>query len=129
MLPYTDLLLYDIKCMDSRKHKEFTGVGNDLILENLRRSSQQGKSIWIRIPLIPGYNDSEENLRLIAEFIGPLKGIEKVSLLPYNAAAGAKYQLIGKNYTLAHLTPHSEERAKAFIKIFSHLGIRAELGR
>jgi len=129
VLPYIDLLLYDIKCMDSRKHEEFTGVSNDLILENLKRSSQQGKSIWIRIPLIPGYNDSEENLSLIARFIGPLKGVKKVSFLPYNAATSVKYQLIGKNYPLEHIAPHSKKRLKAFIQIFSRLGIRTELGR
>jgi pyruvate formate lyase activating enzyme len=129
ILPYTDLLLYDIKFIDSRKNQEFTGVGKELILENLKRISQQGKSIWIRIPLIPGHNDSEEDLRRIAEFIGPLKGVRKVSLLPYNPATGAKYEFIGKNYALEHLTPHSEERAEGFVKIFSRLGIRAELAR
>lgn len=129
ILPYVDLLLYDIKHMDSAKHKQFTGVGNELILENLKRISQRGKPIWVRIALIPGYNDSEENLRRIAEFVRPLKAVEKVSLLPYNTAAGARYLSIGKNYELEHLIPHSEERAIAFVDIFSRLGIKAELGR
>jgi pyruvate formate lyase activating enzyme len=129
ILPYTDLLLYDIKCIDSRKSQEFSAVGNELILENLKKISQKGKSIWIRIQLIPGHNDSEDNLRGIAEFIRPLKGVRKVSLLPYNPAAGVKYEFIGKNYALEDLTPHSEERAEGFARIFSRLGIRVELGR
>jgi pyruvate formate lyase activating enzyme len=129
ILPFTDLLLYDIKCQDSGKHREFTGVGNERILENLKRIGQQGKRVWARVPLVPGYTDSEENLRCIAEFIRPLKSIEKVSLLPYNAAAGAKYQFIGRTYPLENLTPLSDERHKAFVGIFSALGIQAELGR
>ena len=129
ILPYVDLFLYDIKHMDSEKHKQLTGAGNRLILENLNRISQRGKPIWVRIALIPGYNDSEENLRQIAEFVRPLKAVEKVTLLPYNPAAGAKYQFIGKNYGLEYLAPHPEERMMAFVEIFSRLGMKAELGR
>jgi len=128
LLPYIDLFLYDLKHMDSKKHQQFTGVGNELILENLKRISQQGKPIWVRIPLIPGYNDCEENLRGVAEFVRPLETVEKVSLLPYNILTGAKYQFIGKKYKLEHLVPHSKERAMAFVEIFSRLGIKAELG-
>ena len=129
MLPYIDLFLYDLKHMDSEKHKKFTGAGNVLILQNLRSISQQGKRIWIRIPLIPGYNDSEENLHRVAEFTKPLVGVEKVTLLPYNKAAGAKYEFIGKKYELEDLVPHSKEEMEAFVEIFSCLGVKAELGR
>ena len=129
MLPYIDLFLYDVKHMDNGKHKQLTGAGNRLVLENLNRISQRGKPIWARIPLISGYNDSEENIRQFAEFVRPLKAVEKVVLLPYNNLAGAKYQLIGKNYGLEYLTPHPEERMMAFVGIFSCLGVKAELGR
>lgn len=127
IMPYVDLFLYDVKHMDSGKHAQFTGVGNELILENLKMINQHGKSVWVRIPLIPGCNDSEENLRRIAEFVKPLKAVEQVSLLPYNIMAGAKYQLIGRNYELAHLTRHPEKKARAFVEIFRRLGIRAKL--
>ena len=100
ILPHVDLVLYDIKFADSQKHKLFTGVGNELILDNLKRISRKGKAIWIRIPLIPGYTDSQENLRQIAEFISVLDGIEKISLLPYNTASGARYLSIGKKFVL-----------------------------
>ena len=129
MLPYIDLFLYDVKHMDSGKHEEFTGVGNDLILQNLRRISQKGKPIWIRIPLISGFNDSEGNFHQVAEFVKPLRGVEKVCLLPYNQAAGAKYQFIGKKYGLEHLVPHSKEEMEAFVEIFSCLSVKVELGR
>jgi pyruvate formate lyase activating enzyme len=83
----------------------------------------------VRIPLIPGYNDSEENLRQTAEFVSTLETVEKVSLLPYNTAAGAKYQFIGKNYELEHVVPHLEEKAVALVKLFSRFNIKAELNR
>ena len=98
-------------------------------MENLNRISQRGKPIWIRIPLIPGHNDSEENLRQVAEFVRPLKAVEKVSLLPYNNLAGAKYQFIRKDYGLEYLAPHPEERMRDFVEIFSCLGMKAELGK
>ena len=129
ILPYVDLFLFDMKHMDSGKHRQFTGAGNGLVLENLSRISQRGKPIWVRIPLIPGFNDSEENLRRTAEFVSTLKTVEEVSLLPYNTAAGAKYQFIGKNYALEHVIPHPKEKMMAFVEIFSRLSIKAELGR
>ncbi len=129
ILPYVDLFLYDIKDMDSEKHKKFTGVGNELILENLNRINQRGKSIWVRVPLIPGYNDSETDISRIANFIRLMKSVEKVSLLPYNSAAGAKYQFIGKHYELEHVVHQSEEKLMALVEVFSILGIEVELGR
>ena len=72
-------------------------------------------------------NDSEENLRRTAEFIRSLKAVEKVSLLPYNAAGGAEYRSIGINYELEQVTPYSKERLKTFVEIFSRLDVRAEL--
>ncbi len=122
MLPYIDLFLYDVKHMDSEKHEELTGVGNESILQNLRSINQQGKPIWIRIPLIPGCNDSEENLHRVAEFVKPLMSVEKVVLLPYNKAASAKYEFIGKKYELEDLVPHSKKEMDAFVEMFSCLG-------
>lgn len=103
ILPYVDLFLYDLKHMDSKKHKLFTGVGNELILKNAKRISKRGKPLWIRIPLIPGYTDSEENLSQSAEFIRELKFVQKLSLLPYNVASGANYSFIGRSYELEYL--------------------------
>ncbi len=129
ILPYVDLFLYDIKYMDSDKHKQLTGVGNELILENLNRINQRGKPIWVRVPLIPGYNDSEKDVGKIANFVGLMKSVEKVSLLPYNRAAGVKYQFIGKHYELEHVVHQSEEKLMALADVFSILGIEVELGR
>ncbi|MEE8374190.1 MAG: glycyl-radical enzyme activating protein [Dehalococcoidia bacterium] len=129
ILPYVDLVLYDMKLMDCRRHQQLAGAGNRLISSNLKSINERGKPIWVRIPLIPGYTDSPENLQQIAEFVSVLDGVEKVSLLPYNTASGAKYLSIGKKYALEHLGEHPREAATAFTEIFSRLGLRAEVGR
>ena len=129
ILPYTDLFLYDLKQMDSQKHEEMTGVGNAVILENLKRIDGRGKTIWVRVPLIRGYNDSIENLRQIAEFTKTLTNVEKVSLLPYNGAAGAKYSFIGRKYGLEHLDGHTKQEKTDILKIFSSVGSAVEVGR
>ena len=69
ILPYTDLLLYDVKCFDSAKHKLYTGVGNELILDNLERLLRSSVPVWVRIPIIPTVNDSEEEMRTIKAFL------------------------------------------------------------
>jgi len=129
ILPHTDLFLYDLKQMDSRKHEEMTGVGNEVILENLKRIDGRGKPIWVRVPLIPGYNDSVENLMRIAEFSKTLTNVEQISLLPYNGAAGAKYSFIGRTYGLEDLDEYTKQEKADFLKLFSSMGVEVEVGR
>jgi pyruvate formate lyase activating enzyme len=128
ILPHIDLFLFDLKHMDSQKHERLTGVNNDLILKNLRRIDQRAKSIWIRIPLIPGYNDSEENLGRIAKMARHLGAVKRISILPYNSAAGAKYRLIGREYSLEGLD-YSNEREQEILRIFATTKIEVEIGR
>lgn len=125
ILPYIDLFLFDLKHMDSRQHECLTGVNNDLILANLERIDRQEKPIWIRIPLIPGYNDSEENLRQTAQTVRNLNSVRKISILPYNSAAGAKYRLIGRDYELEGLD-YSPEREREIRRIFTNATIEIE---
>ena len=129
ILPHADLFLYDLKQMDSHRHEQMTGVGNAVILENLRRIDERGKSIWVRVPLIPGYNDSIENLRQVAEFAKTLTNVERMSLLPYNGAAGAKYSFIGRKYTLEHLDGQRNQEKADLMNFFSSVGIEVEVGR
>ena len=96
VLKYTDLILFDIKHMDSARHEEKTGVSNELILENLDKASKMTK-IWLRIPLIPGFNDSESNMQKTAE-LALRTGVEKISLLPYHEWGKDKYSSLGKQY-------------------------------
>lgn len=94
---YLDYVMYDIKCIDSNKHKKFTGKGNELILDNLEMLFQEFPMLHkhIRTPVVPSFNDNEEDIREIAEF---LKGKENYSyeLLPYHRFGQVKYELLGR---------------------------------
>ncbi len=117
ILPYTDLFLYDIKCFDSEKHKQYTGVGNELILENLKRLLATNKSVWIRIPIIPTINDTEEELQGIKEYIFSCGKPAKFELLPYHAMGEHKYAALGmKVQTFSAPTSEKIENLKTIIK-------------
>ena len=98
VLPYTDLFLYDIKHMDTAKHKEYVGVGNERILENLQKLMESAATIWIRIPVIPGFNDSIEHMQQVKSFLDRCGKTEKVELLPYHAMGESKYGALGKSF-------------------------------
>lgn len=93
-----DFLFFDIKHADSEKHKLYTGVGNEKILENLKYLKDSGVPFVVRIPLIDGVNEDRENLEKTAELLEGAKNLLRVELLPYNTAAGAKYEMVGKKY-------------------------------
>ncbi len=97
ILPYTDLFLYDIKFFDTEKHKEYTGVDNKLILENLKKLSNTGKNIIVRIPIIGGANDTVEEMQKIADFLKPLN-LVKVELLPYHKMGEHKCKALGLKF-------------------------------
>lgn len=96
ILPYTDLFLYDIKIFDSQKHKQYVGVSNELILENLKKLLERKAKLWIRIPIIPDVNDSIEEIQKIKDFLKTIGTPEKIELLPYHAMGENKYRAIGK---------------------------------
>jgi pyruvate formate lyase activating enzyme len=85
-----DLFLYDLKLMDERRHAEATGLGNELILDNVRRLGSLGARVWIRFPLIPGVNGDEEDVAAIGRFVRGLRGVEAIQVLPYHRAGEAK---------------------------------------
>ena len=89
VIPYTDIFLYDLKAVDEDVHIKCTGQSNKIILENLEYIDKCGKKIEIRIPYVPGFNDNQ--IPKIAEFLGKLKNITKVRVLPYHNYAGTKY--------------------------------------
>lgn len=96
ILPLTDLFLYDIKIIDSEKHKQYVGVSNELVLENLKKLFELGAKIWIRVPIIPDVNDSIEEMQKIKDFLSGCEKPGKVALLPYHAMGENKYSAIGK---------------------------------
>lgn len=96
ILPFTDLFLYDIKCFDGEIHKKYVGVGNELILENLKKLFSADAKIWIRIPIISDINDSVEEMQKIKNFLDENGKPEKIELLPYHAMGENKYSAIEK---------------------------------
>jgi pyruvate formate lyase activating enzyme len=109
VLEHVDLLQFDIKYMDSVKHKELTGQSNDLILENLKKlqSVKDPRDVIVRIPVIPGCNDSDENIRATAEFAAGL-GFNRIELIPYHRQGTSKYAQYGMVNPLTGCEPLSE---------------------
>ena len=108
ILPFVDLFLFDLKCMDTEKHKQYTGVSNKPILENLEHMATASATITVTLPVIPGYNGSLENVSQTMEFMERL-GLREMRLLPVNQVAGSKYKWLGKNYALDGLKPKDTE--------------------
>lgn len=106
----TDLFLYDVKAMDSDLHRRLTGRDNDLILQNAQRISEMGVEMTIRVPLVPGMNDSEENIAAIAEFVRVLPYKTNLELLPYHRLGESKYESLGRPYSLQGLEPIDPDR-------------------
>lgn len=101
LVEVADLVLYDLKVMDSLSHRQHTGLPLELILENARNISRMGKTMWIRTPVIPGCNDAERNIRLTARFIKDcLPTVERYDLLAFNNTCRAKYNRLGMEWTL-----------------------------
>ncbi len=130
LLPFVDLILLDIKEIDVTKHKEFTGVSNDLILENAIFLSNyvkdHRKKIWIRTPIIPNYTATEDNIRGIGEFIvHSLNNIpERWDLLSFNNLCASKYERLDMNWPLSGLPLMKEEEIKSFYDIAQKTGVK-----
>jgi len=130
ILEFTDLIIYDLKNMDSQIHKKLTRRPNELILNNLRKISKGFKGqLLIRIPMIPGYNDSEENISSTAKFIKELEGVKDVHLLPYHRLGVSKYEKLGKKYQLPKLTPPTKERRQKLVKLLRLRGFQVYVER
>jgi pyruvate formate lyase activating enzyme len=123
VLPFTDLVYFDIKHMDSKKHRELTGKPNGLILDNLGRIACSEKKLVIRIPVIPGFNDDERNLVPLSKFLLSLGGFECVELIPYHRLGIIKYKSLGLPYSLPDLKPPSEDNLNNTKRILIDLGV------
>ena len=134
VLPYAELFLYDLKKMDPALHKAYTGMDNAQILENLKRLAEAGARLIIRVPLIPGCTDSEEDLRSIGAFLRDVlhNRIERCELLPYNKLAASKYgnktiwsDVTLGDYPLPELEPQSKEKLARLKEILLACGVPA----
>jgi pyruvate formate lyase activating enzyme len=126
---HVDLFLYDLKLMDPKKHKEYSGVSNEIILENLKRLSEKGKKVIVRIPVIPGVNDDGENMKRIADYLLSLKNIKQINLLPFHRGGIQKYKRLGKKNLTEFLQPPSNDKMKEIKKIFIDSGFMIEKER
>ena len=122
-LPFCDLYLYDIKCIDPKKHKQYTGVDNALILENLQKLSRCDKEIWIRVPIIPDFNDSEDETEAIAALVSGLKNITQVTLMPYHTLGAGKYETLGLIYPYDTSKKTDKDALSRFCEIFTSKNI------
>jgi pyruvate formate lyase activating enzyme len=127
VLNYVDLVLFDIKNMDPTRHMAGTGVDNELILSNLRKTARQ-VTTWLRFPVIPGFNDSESNARELAQFASTIS-VEKVSLLPYHSWGEGKYEKLGRTYPFKDTPIPAEEHINSLKEIIESYGLMAEVGK
>ena len=128
LLPHLDLYLMDIKHADPIKHKEYTGLDNRRILENARRVAESGTSLIIRTPVIPGFNDTAEEIRSIARIAASLPGVREHHLLPYHRLGMDKYTALGRSYALKEIEPPSKERMEYLRSVSEECGLRAQIG-
>ena len=112
LLKYTDLFLLDIKHIDPVKHKDLTQWDNSNILDMAKYLSDNGKKMWIRNVLVPGYTDGEEDLKKLSDFISSLKTIDRVEVLPYHTLGVFKWKELGIDYTLEGVSPPDGELIK-----------------
>ena len=122
-LAWCDLYLYDIKCFTSKVHKEYTGVDNLLIIDNLKRLDAAQKDIWIRIPVIPGFNNTVEEMSRIAELISSMPSIKQLTLMPYHTLGASKYKTLGLEYPFDTDRLVSERELASLKRIFSDKNI------
>jgi len=123
-----DLFLYDLKIMDDEKHEKYTGVSNKVILENLRKLAEQGKSIAVRIPLISGINDDNQNIHMFVDFLQSLKNINQINLLSYHRGGSKKYERLRKEKLPKTFHSPSDERIEEIKKILTDSGFSVKTG-
>jgi len=119
-----DLVLYDLKLFDDSLHRQWTGVSNRQILDNARRLA--GRSVVVRMPLIPGITDTAANVAAVAGFLREA-GLPRLVLLPYNPSAAAKYEWLGRRYPIADQSPSAEHRDVLLATARSR-GLHVEVG-
>ena len=120
LIDLTDLFLLDIKHIDSKKCKELVGFSNEKELEFAKYLSKIGKPMWIRQVLVPGYTDNNQDLLKLKEFIGSLKSVEKVEILPYHTMGEFKWEDLGLKYELEDVPTATDEdvaRARKILNI------------
>ncbi|MDO4648482.1 MAG: glycyl-radical enzyme activating protein [Eubacteriales bacterium] len=129
VLPYLDQYLMDIKHMDSKKHREFTGKSNELMLENSRKVAKSGQcELIIRTPVIPSFNDTPREIDAIAAHAASLPGVRQMHLLPYHRLGYDKYVGLDRPYEMGDLETPAKEKFMEFQRIVERRGITCIIG-
>ena len=130
LLPYLDQYLLDIKHMNPRKHKEFTGRSNELMIENAMKIAKSGMTeLSIRVPVIPGFNDTEEEIRQIAAYTATLPNVKRMHLLPYHRLGQDKYTGLNREYLMGDVKPPTNEHMEKLLKVAEVTsGIECQIG-
>lgn len=128
VLPYTDLFLYDVKLFTRKKHEIWTGVSNERIVENLKWLADNARRVVVRVPLIPGVNDDDDEFSKIVGFVESLGGVREMSILPFHQLGASKYDAIGMDYSLRDLSEDNAERISRCFEIAKSRLPYAEVG-
>lgn len=128
LLPYVDTVLMDIKHTNSKKHKEFTAASNEMILENARKIADNANELIIRVPVIPTFNDTEDEIKAIAAFAKSLHNVKRLHLLPYHNFGVDKYEGLGRKYELGNIEPPSKEHMERLLEIVKATGLDGQIG-
>ena len=128
LLPFLDYYLMDIKHVNGAKHKEFTGRDNALILENAKILAKEAKHLIIRVPVIPTFNDTPEEIGQIARFVSDIMPGGEINLLPYHRLGMDKYKGLGRKYMLEHIVPPTDEKMQELLKTAEKYGLKAKIG-
>jgi pyruvate formate lyase activating enzyme len=124
----SDLVLYDLKAFDAEIHLRLTGVSNRTILENLKSLDQAHGNVWIRLPIVPGFNDDPDDLRRLAKFVGGLRCVTRVSLLPFHRTGLHKFARLGLRHGLDGVETPSTDVMASVQAVFQELGLPTQLG-
>lgn len=128
IMPYIDYYLMDIKHMNPEKHKAFTGRDNAMILQNAAIVAENAADMVIRVPVIPTFNDTPEEIEEIARFAAGLKNVTKIHLLPYHRLGQDKYAGLGRNYEMGHITPPTDEKMQILKRVAEQSGLTCVIG-
>jgi pyruvate formate lyase activating enzyme len=126
--PFTELFLYDLKFIDDAKHRRYTGVSNALILSNLEALGRMHQRIWIRVPVIPGINDGEDDLKATARFVVDLPGVLQVNLLPFHRTGLPKNTRLAREHGMEDVPGPSPAAMARALDIFLSHGLMAKTG-
>lgn len=124
----TDLFLCDIKHLDNETHERSTGVENRLILNNIKRLSEMGKEIVIRIPVIPGFNDKDANIEATGEFVASLPGVSRIDILPYNRGGQEKSARLTTSIEPMHTETPNDDKMNSIAEILKQYGFEVKIG-